>query len=136
MTKESTDEEHGRRPFRWKAVVLGLFVVLAGVLAVYYGLLFRIDSDAEAIAANACLQYSGDGVEALIALAESEERSLRDRNHAIWALGRLRDARVVPALEALYTGEPCDHDRSVCQYELTKTLANCRGETFDPIFWR
>jgi len=49
------------------------------------------------------------------------------RNHAIWALGQLGDKRALPSLEKLYTGEPCDHSKYVCQYELKKAIKLCRG---------
>ena len=69
----------------------------------------------------------GDDVEALIAYMNSPEHSLRERNLAVWTLGRLQDPRALPALGAVYTGEPCDHDRCLCQYELKKAIKLCGG---------
>lgn len=136
MNGETAHRRWTWRPFTKKAVVLALGICLVLVVASYYGLLFWIDSRAEATGAKASQKHPGDKVEALIALIESEEHSLEEKNRAIWALGRFRDPRAIHALQALYTGEPCDHERCVCQYELEKALANCKGERFDPIFWR
>jgi len=77
---------------------------------------------------------SGDDVAALIAHVQSEQRSLRERNLAVWALGQLRDPRALPVLEAAYTGEPCNHDLFLCQRELSKAMGLCRGETPNILF--
>ena len=47
---------------------------------------------------------------------------LEVKNHVIWILGELRDDRALPGLENLLTGEECDHQRDVCQYELEKAI--------------
>lgn len=72
--------------------------------------------------------HPGDDVSALIGLMSADARPLRERNLAVWTLGRLSDARALPALAAAYTGEPCDHDRSLCQYELMKAIVRCGGD--------
>ncbi len=70
----------------------------------------------------------GDDVAALMEFMKSPEHSLRDRDHkAIWTLGRLGDPRALPALESAYTGQPCDHDNNLCQYELEKAIRACGG---------
>ena len=114
---------------RWGIAAAPLLVV-----AVFYGLFVWCDIDALKAAEEAQKEFSGDRVEALCALVVSETHSLEERNRAIWALGRIRDPRALPTLEGLYTGRECDHAHEVCQYELAKALANCRGETFDPLF--
>ena len=76
--------------------------------------------------------HPGDHVAALMDYMNAEEHSLRDRNHAVWALGQLADPRARPALEAACTGEPCDHDRDLCQYELKKAIKRCGGTPTPP----
>jgi len=72
--------------------------------------------------------HPGDDVAALIDFMNSSAHSLRDRNQvAVWTLGRLRKADALPALESVYTGEPCDHDNELCQYELEKAITRCGG---------
>ena len=88
--------------------------------------------DVRDAAARAQSLFPGDRVEALTALAISEEHSLEDRNRAVWALSHVGDARAASALEQLKTDAPCDHARHVCQYELLKALSASRGEKFRP----
>ena len=72
--------------------------------------------------------HPGDDVAALIDFMNSESHSLRDRSHlAVWTLGRLRDAKALPALESVYTGVRCDHDEGLCQHELAKAIKRCGG---------
>lgn len=76
--------------------------------------------------------HPGDDVRALIDYMQSDEHSLKDRNHAVWALGRWSDSRALSALEAAYTGKPCDHDKQLCQYELRKAINRCGGNIPSP----
>jgi hypothetical protein len=74
--------------------------------------------------------YSGDCVEALISLLEDENRSFRERNSAIWALGQLGDNRALPVLEKYYTGNIPDReplDGTISQYELKKAINLASG---------
>ena len=72
--------------------------------------------------------HPGDNVAALIDFVNSTSHSPEDRSHVgVWTLGRLRDPRALPALECVYTGEPCQHERNLCQYELEKTIKLCGG---------
>ena len=40
--------------------------------------------------------------------------------------------RSLPVLEAVYTGEPCDHEEVLCQYELEKAIKRCGGTPTPP----
>lgn len=75
---------------------------------------------------EAARAHPGDDVTALMAYVRSDAHSLHDRNRAVWALGRLADARALPLLEHSYDGGPCDHARRLCQHELEKAIARCR----------
>ena len=75
----------------------------------------------------------GDNVAALVDFMNSTEHSLWDRNHkAIWTLGRLGDSKALSALESVYTGESCDHENNLCQYELAKAIKQCGGTPNPP----
>lgn len=104
------------------AVVIGLGVLIAGSQ-------WLISSGLHAATETALHDHPGDGVQALIAYVESTDHTLRERNRAVWALGRLRDARALPVLEKHFTGKTCDHERFLCQHELQKAIRLCRGET-------
>lgn len=109
----------------WLAVILGglLFVAFDGYLFISWW----IGAEVKRQAASARTHYHGDSVEALMALAGDEGRALSDRNLAIWALGQLADARALPLLRGLQTGEPCDHARRVCEGELAKAIKLAEG---------
>jgi hypothetical protein len=82
-------------------------------------------------------QFPGDRAGALISMVGCESCSLRDRNHAVWALGQLAEARALDVLEKYYTGKPCDHEHFICQYELEKALALVRsGRNPSSFLWR
>lgn len=76
--------------------------------------------------------HPGDDVSALIEFMNSDTHTLRERNLTIWTLGRLRDPRALPALEKMYTGGKCNHDKNLCQYELEKAIKLCGGTPEPP----
>lgn len=108
------------RSFKWIVWIIGSAVVLLAVLAA--AAWWSIRSGVEHASQAAVQEYPGDRVLALITYAESDRHSFADRNRAVWALGRLRDARALPALERQYVGEPCNHAQMLCQYELKKAI--------------
>ena len=71
--------------------------------------------------------YSGNKVEALIQIVDSDEYNIKERNSAIWALGQLGDRKALPVLEKYYTGNECNHKKELCQYELEKAIKQCQG---------
>ncbi len=81
-----------------------------------------------------------DCVEVLISLLKDENRSFRARNDAIWALGQLGDARALPVLENLYTGDIPDrepYDGVISQYELKKAInLTSGGVNLSALVWR
>ena len=109
-------------------VLLACLVVCVSALGV---LRWRIQSglDDWCAVAQAAHAHPGDDVAALLDYVQSERHTLRNRNHAVWALGQARDARALPVLERLYTGTPCDHERYLCQGELAKAIKLCKGQT-------
>ena len=125
----------GRRLARWKRIsicaVLGCFVLL-GVLYVLFCL--GIGSHVKPICAEAMRQYPGDRIEAVLAYIESDKHSMRERNKAVWALGYLGDKRAVPVLKKHLTGEPCEHDKYLCQGELVKAIKKCESGV-NPCAW-
>jgi hypothetical protein len=71
-------------------------------------------------------RYGGDNVEALMALIESKNASLREKNRAIWALGQIGDKRALPLLRRLDTDEiqakPYNPDHYIVQYRVEKAI--------------
>lgn len=84
---------------------------------------FKIAQSVVGMCTIAKEQYSGECVDALSALLVDETASLKSRNGAIWALGQLCDPKAYEVLKRYHTGEPCEHNKHPCQYELEKALS-------------
>ena len=121
---------HGTGLRFWWPVVAIAIVFLA--FAAFAGLSWRLQAGAYALGAEAMREFPGDEVDALVALARSENRALAERNRAVHALGQIGDPRALPALERLYTGRECQHDRLICQHEVRKAIERCRGRNWAP----
>lgn len=112
-------------PRWWPLLALALFAV---GYAAFVGLAWWIQASARETGAKAMQEFSGDRVEALVQMVQSEAHPLAARNRAVWALGIIGDPRALPTLERAHTGEPCQHDRLLCQYELKKAIEKCEGK--------
>ena len=112
--------------------------ILFGILLlIYLGASWMIGQGINNTSRRAMEQFEGDRIEALIAVVDCQECTLRDRNHAVWALGQLRDKRALPVLYKYRTGQPCDHFRQICQYEIGKAIRWTEGNSYMlPQIWR
>lgn len=108
----------------WKPILPG---TLGLVVVAYLGGGILIGHSVNQAVAAAREDHSGTPVAALLEVVSSEHYSLKPRNRAIWALGQMGDPTALPALEEAFTGGPCDHDHELCQHELEKAIAACRG---------
>ena len=114
---------------RVKIVLIGV-VVCAGLLGTACGGLYgwiQWDAHQKAKAVLAAYPQASDEVEALLLRMESPDCTLKQRNQAVWILGRLADERALARLVQVYTGQPCEHDKFLCQYELEKAICRCGG---------
>ena len=118
-----------------KAIVVGALVLLLCATGALGALWWSIQGglDEWCAVAQRSHPHPGDDVAALMAYVQSESHSLRDRNYAVWALGQARDARALPVLERYQTGQPCDHDRCLCQGEIAKAIKLCQDPTPNPL---
>jgi hypothetical protein len=112
-------------------------IVLGILLIIYLGASILIGWGLKDISQTAKNRFDGDRVEALIALVDCKTCLMEDRNHAVWALGQLRDKRALPILHKYYNGGPCNHTYMICQYELEKAIRWTEGNSFMlPQIWR
>ncbi len=111
---------------------------VVGILIVAYlgvSIMIGWGINKESRSAMAC--FAGDRIEALMALVDCQDCRLEDRNHAVWALGQLRDKRALPVLYRYRTGKPCNHSRQICQYEISKAIRWTEGNSYMlPQVWR
>ena len=114
-----------------KIMITGLFILITVMGIAYMGLRIWFKSEINQICNHAMTRNEGDKIEALIAILNSEDQSLKTKNNAIWALGKLNDQRALPVLRKLQTGNECDHSRYVCQRELQKAIDNLEGRGID-----
>lgn len=122
--------------FKRLLVVLAVLLAILGVVC-FIGLgvvLADIHHAVDDTIGQARAQFpeASTDVQALIAVMDTEDRTLSQRNRAIWTLGRLSDPAALPALEAHYTGALCDHATGLCQYELEKAIVRCGGQPDPP----
>ncbi len=112
--------------------VIGVLLISFLLCATALGVLrqqIQSDLDSWRLTAQAAHPHPGDDIAAMLDYLQSDAHSLRQRNNAVWALGQARDRRALPVLEGYLTGESCDHARDLCQSEVSKAVALCKGET-------
>jgi hypothetical protein len=126
---------NSRKGLNLTAWILGIIAGL--ILIAFVAISLQIGWSVNRNSKKAMAQFVGDRVEALIAQVDCETCNLDNRNHAVWALGQLRDERALPVLYKHYTGKPCNHMRQICQYELSKAIKWTEGNSFMlPQIWR
>ncbi len=104
---------------------LGVFVILIN---------FHIQDSVSEYVNMAKRRFSGDRVEAVVAMLEARHTSIREKNWMIWTLGTIGDARALPVLTSLYTGTKCRHGYEVCQYEVEKAIRKIQRESSFGVF--
>lgn len=114
---------------RWALnIVICLLLALGTFLAWMY---HNISGGVDAHTVVLTEAFPGDVVEAAISALRSDEYGLREKGRFVWVLQQVGDARALPILDSLYTGEECRHGEIICQYELEKARASIRREWFN-----
>jgi HEAT repeat protein len=134
MEKQIESKSSSRSAMVKKVIIYGFLICFTFLFVAYLLICFDINSSVKEISADAIQQYPGDRIEALITYVDSENKSLMQRNRAVWALGQIGDQRALPILTASYTGGPCDHDSRLCQGEIQKAIKLCEG-SFNATAW-
>ncbi len=130
--QENKKEMSLKSTSRLRRVLLkGILIVLLACVVVIILLSLSIELHIKKTCEIAARKYPGDKVEALIMFADSKENSLRENNHAVWALGQLGDKRALPFLTKLLTGGPCDHETNLCQGEIQEAIQKLERNKFN-----
>ena len=103
-------------------ILIGGVVIAIVVLGTFTGIKVWIKIEANSIANHAIEIFQKNNIESLIAVIDANNYTLKEKNEAIWALGIFKDERALPKLESLFSGEPCDHNSSLCQREIGKAI--------------
>lgn len=95
-------------------------LTLVGLLLA--GIIVSIRSGLQRASDDAMAKFPGDRVEALMRVVDCDACALKDRNHAVWALGQMGEERASSTLRRHFDGRPCQHSSRLCQYELGKAI--------------
>lgn len=103
-------------------------IVLAGFLIFFTVTMIIIHNSVSSHCTSFMDEYGGDCVEASISALNSDNKTIREKNTAIYVLGQLADKRALPHLKSIYRGVP-DHkeplDEVISQYEIRKAIKWC-----------
>ena len=113
-----------------RVIITGLTIAMFGFIFIYIGLRVWIWTDANKFAEKTAEQFKTNKTEALLLLLDSEKYTFKEKNKAIWALGVLKEKKALTKLELLHTGEECQHDSALCQYELYKAIHKIKGDFY------
>jgi hypothetical protein len=109
-----------RTTIRWAGLLLCVGALpLFGLLAIQKSISRGVDG----FAAEAQARYSTDRVSALISLVDCDACLISDRNHAVWALGQMREKRALAVIRKYQTGRPCNHQSELCQKEIGNAIS-------------
>lgn len=93
--------------------------------------LYAIYKDVKANCLKAQDEYKVDCVGSLIKVVQSENKTFRQKNSAVWALGQLADKKALPFLyelnKSLTQQERCAYDGYLCKYEVQKAIRWCES---------
>jgi hypothetical protein len=113
-----------RKILAWGAgIIIGLAVL--GIAAIFLSIEVGVESQKK----QAMARFPGrDPSQALIELVDCEKCGLAERNHAVWALGRIREQRALPVLHKHFYDGPCNHSKFICQHELRNALKRIESQ--------
>jgi hypothetical protein len=122
-----------------KYILKVIAIIMMPLFIVFAGAELLIGSGVRSFSHTAQAHFPGNRVESLIAMVECKSCDLQDRNHAVWALGQLKDPRALQVLEKYVTGAKCDHRRNLCQDTLQTALRHLRHKDNswrESLIWR
>lgn len=103
------------------AFVFGLLIFFYSFYVIYKGV--------KVACVKAKTEYQEECVDSLIKVVKAGDKTFRDKNHAVWALGQLADKKALPFLyelgDFLPKQERCSYDDFLCKYEVEKAIKWC-----------
>jgi len=118
-----------------KFILSGILIVILLMLFSFLGLSLHIELQVKKVCENAMRMYSGDKVEILINVIQSDSECTKQKSHAIWALGQLGEKSALKFLMENYDNKS---EKNICIYEAHFAIKKISEERFNfPAFmWR
>lgn len=111
-----------------KVVFLVMALFLSLILIFFFFTFLTIYSKVKSTCLEAQKEYKLSCVDSLTKTVQSDNKTFREKNTAIWTLGQLADKKALPILRNLYTGKDPwkeSYDKIINQYELKKAITWC-----------
>lgn len=110
-------------------ILITLLVILTGSAVYTYKQIYK---QVKTITVKAMAEFSGDAIEALGSLIQSDQYNYEEKNTAIWALGQFADPEAISFLEQLSSETeddslPFDRSSGLSKYEIEKAIKWCRN---------
>lgn len=122
-----------------KFVLIGIVGVSVFIL-IFIITSFVIGNDIHSKCTTVIREYKSDCVSSMINVLNDENKTMRERNSAVWVLGQLGDRWALQALQKYYTGsipprEPLD--KTISQHELKKAIRLINGSlNLTTLIWK
>lgn len=103
-------------------ILLIVFLSLIGfILTIYLVLFFEVRD----ICGKAQKEYKSDCTSSLLKILDSSDKSIKEKNDAIWAMGQLADKRALSKLEYMFVADYPEKeplDEVISNYEIEKAI--------------
>ncbi len=104
-------------------IISVLFLIILSVALSFHAIYTGVKN----ICVQAKQEYAKDCVNSLVQFITSDEHSIKEKTHAVWALGQIADKRAIPYLQEFQRTLGCEKDpkKSKLCYEIFKALKWC-----------
>ena len=112
-----------------KPVIISVIVIILVTLVFVSYSFFSIFNQVKITCIEAQREFKNNCINSLILTIQSSEKTFKQKNTAIWALGQLADKSALPTLQSLYTNSTPSKeslDNAISQYELRKAIKWCQ----------
>lgn len=118
-----------KRKLSFKKIVFLVTALFLSLILIFFFFTFlTIYSKVKSTCLKTQKEYNVSCVDSLIKLTQSDKKTFREKNTAIWTLGQLADKKALPTLRSLYMGKVPrkeSYDKTLSQYELKKAITWC-----------
>lgn len=109
----------------FKILLFSLSIILLSIAAMVFTVYLVLFFEVRDICNNAQKEYKSDCVVSLMKVLDSNNKSIKQKNDAIWALGQLADKRALPKLKYMFVADYPEReplDEVISNYEIEKAI--------------